>query len=272
MNFYPMNLSISNIAWANADRKRVADVLASENVKFIDVAPLLLVKSLNDYSEQELNKVIKFWNEKGVSFSGMQSLFYELKNIKFFESEKSFKLSVDYFKKIALFSTKVNVDKLVFGCPKQRSFDKDRVSIEIVRSFFNQIASICEDYELDLCIEPNAKEYGCNFLNTTEEAVLFVKTIDSDRAKINFDTGAVIMSGKDPAEEFVKYADFIGHIHISRPMLRPVDTKFMDHKNLSEKIKNMGYNKGIAIEMLCGKEDHPYECLRKAIQVLRLYE
>ena len=81
-----MKLSISNIAWANADRKRVADILVSENVKFIDVAPLLLVKSLNAYSEQELNKVIKFWNEKGISFSGMQSLFYELKNIKFFES------------------------------------------------------------------------------------------------------------------------------------------------------------------------------------------
>ncbi len=59
---------------------------------------------------------------------------------------------------------------------------------------------------------------------------------DNTLTKINFDTGAVIMSGKDPTEEFVKYADFIGHIHISRPMLRPVNTKFMDHKNLSEKI------------------------------------
>ncbi len=266
-----MNLSISNIAWANADRKRVADILVSENVKFIDVAPLLLVKSLNDYSDQELNKVIKFWNEKGISFSGMQSLFYELKNIKFFESEKSFKNSIDYFKKIVMFSKKASIDKLVFGCPKQRSFDKNEVPIEVVRSFFNQIARICEDHKLDLCIEPNAKEYGCNFLNTTEEAALFAKSIDSDHAKINFDTGAVIMSGKDPVEEFEKYADIIGHIHISRPMLLPVDAVYMDHKNLSEKIKNMGYNKGIAIEMLCGEED-PYSCLRKAIEVLKIYE
>ncbi len=57
--------------------------------------------------------------------------------------------------------------------------------MEIVDNFFKKIVQICEDNNLILCLEPNAKEYGCNFLNTTEDTCEFIEKIDSKNIKLN---------------------------------------------------------------------------------------
>ena len=123
-----------------------------------------------------------------------------------------------------------------------------------------------------LCLEPNAKEYNCNFLNTTKETIDFVKLMNSNYAKINFDTGTVLMNKENPTE-IIKYAyPFIGHIHVSSPMLKPVHENTMDHLSFSNYLKEQNYSEGISIEMLTEKyKVNTVDAIEKAINVFKKF-
>lgn len=264
-----MKFSISNIAWKKEENETVIDVLFKNNIRNIDVAPLLVVDSLIDYKDESINVYKNFWGKKKINLLGMQSIFYESKEKNIFDNNQEYFL--DYFNKVAKFSKKANIEKIVFGCPRQRSFG-EKTSKKEVYDFFKKIVNICENYELFLCLEPNAKEYNCNFLNTTKETIDFVKLMNSNYAKINFDTGTVLMNKKNPTE-IIKHAySFIGHIHISSPMLKPVHENSMDHLSFSNYLKQQNYDKGISIEMLTEKyKVNTVDAIEKAINVFKKF-
>jgi sugar phosphate isomerase/epimerase len=267
-----MILSVSNIAWRKEDRGDVLRILSSSGIRHIDVAPLLVVDSLNSYTDKEIIDYLFFWKSKNISPIGMQSLFYEMKNINFFSSKISIAESTIYFENIALFSKKLGVRHLVFGCPKQRSFDKTKTSMTTIDDFFKKIVEICENNDLILCLEPNAKEYGCNFLNTTEDTCEYIEKINSKNMKLNFDTSTVILNNNDPVNTFNTCFDHISHVHVSKPMLSPVDEKFIDHKSLSEAMIEKKYPGCVSVEMITKNRNNLKQNLNNAISVLKNYQ
>ena len=245
-----MKYSISNIAWKPHHNIEVANILKDGGIKHIDVAPLLAVSSLESSYDSQLEDFINFWDEYGISPFAMQSLFYEKKEINFFDSFINVDKMLDYFDAVTSMAKKMSVKSMCLGCPKQRSHDANIVDPNLVRDFFINLASICASKELILCLEPNSTVYGCNFLTNTDDTASFIRSISMDNLKLNFDTSTILLNDADPGVMFEKHNDIIGHVHISRPYLKPVTRETFNHQELASMIGHSNYDEGITIEML----------------------
>jgi sugar phosphate isomerase/epimerase len=245
-----MKCSFSSIAWSKEDTDDVIEILISNGIRHIDLVPSQVVNTLDAFEVNQISDFKKKWFTKGFSVIGMQSLFYERKDLKFFQSERSVQDSITHFRRIANLAKQLEITSLVLGSPQQRKIDAKKDSSDLIRFFFRQLSSICVENELTLCLEPNSLHYDTNFLTTTAETAKFIEDLSLPAIMMNFDTGCEVMNQVDPIESFSRYDDIIGHIHISAPYLKPVTLDCIDHTKFANLLRRKMYNKGIAIEML----------------------
>ena len=108
-------------------------------------------------------------------------------------------------KKCVDIGAQVGAAALVFGSPRNRLMPagKEKESESVAVDFFGEIGDYAFQNGVFFCVEPNPKEYGANFLCTTDEAAGFVKKVKSKGLKINLDCGAVALNGENPVHRSV---------------------------------------------------------------------
>lgn len=262
-----MKFSISSLAWKREEDEEVRDLLVSQNVHNIDIIPLHVVKNVTTNIE-DVSNYKKFWSDYKIEILGMQSLFYEKRDILLFSSENSIKESLSYFVKVSDLAYALGCSSLIFGSPKQRNLSIDFVSNESIQSFFKEMSKICKRHNQTICIEPNSKLYGTNFLTSTREVAEFVIALDIVNIRMNFDTGCDIMNNEDPIRSFEEFGHLAHHIHISAPNLKCVDDTIMDHKGFSKILKKSNYTGGVSIEMI-RNEKKSIDNIRNALSVFK---
>ena len=112
-------------------------------------------------------------------------------------------------------------------------------------------------------MEPNPEIYGTNFLNTTTEAVDFVKKINNQGLKVNVDMGTIIHNNES-LDVIANNIDFINHIHISEPYLEPITEREI-HTELYKLLKKYSYGNFISIEM---KNTNDIQLVKNAIHYI----
>lgn len=264
-----MSLSISNIAWNPNLDDSIAELLNKHDVHCIDIAPGKYFNNLMEVETSEILSVKHFWDMRRISIIGMQSLFYGTKGFNVFGETYADMLS--YLGIICKTASILGARFLTFGSPKNR--DRSRLSdsetLDRALSFFYKAGKIAQNHNVVLCLEPNPKEYGANFLTTTNETYNFIKMLNHPNIKLQLDVGALILND-ETIKDIDMSSDMIGHIHISEPQLRPVGTNQAEHSLFSLTIKKLESNK--TIEMLTTDAGNPLEVIEKSlIFAKRLY-
>ena len=98
-----------------------------------------------------------------------------------------------------------------------------------------------------LTLEPNAPEYGADFLTSYEEVVLLCRKIDSESIKPQIDTGCLWMVGQEPLDAL--NFTLPHHIHISVPNLTEVPGN-MSFSTFFESLKLSAYAGWVTIETI----------------------
>ena len=240
------NLCISNIAWVNSQDEQMYKYLKDKHIKYIEIAPTRII----DNPYKNIKKAIKITDNLkknyGIEVKSMQSIWFgKTENI--FESEKSRLELIDYTKKAIDFAKAINCTNLVFGNPKNRNMNDSQKNTTEALNFFREIGKYALEKNIIIAIEPNPTIYNTNFLNTTKEAIEFVKKINMPSIKINYDLGTVIANKEDLKilEENLKY---INNIHISEPFLNIIKKRNI-HKKVIKILKQKNYQHIISIEM-----------------------
>lgn len=242
-----MNLTISNIAWSEEEDLEMFEYLKSKNIKYLEVAPTRLIKD-NPYDKLEEAIIIKN-NLKtlyDLNIVSMQSIWFgKTENI--FESLESYNALIDYTKKCIDFANAIGCNNLVFGCPKNRTIKDYNIDYPKAVNFFTTLGKYALNNDVVISIEPNPTIYNTNFLNTTSETIDFVKKINIESIKINYDLGTVIENNED-LNILKENLNLINHIHISEPNLETIKKRDLT-ENLIKELKYQNYNKTISIEM-----------------------
>ena len=73
---------------------------------------------------------------------------------------------LDHLKTVIKYAKLLGARLIVFGSPKNRSYvgEYDEDKKEIALNFFKNLNEMAQYHKITVCIEPNAREYGCNFL------------------------------------------------------------------------------------------------------------
>jgi len=242
-----MRLAISNIAWNELEDNEIYGFLKKMNIVDLEIAPTRMIKE-NPYDNIELARIkaddllLKY----SLSIKSMQSIWYgKTENI--FESEDSYFKLLEYTKKSIDFANAINCTNIVFGCPKNRNmFDYKRDYLKAV-DFFRQVGEYASDRDVVIAVEPNPTIYNTNFLNTTIEAIEFVKDVNMKNVKINYDLGTVI-ENNESINVIKDNLHLINHIHISEPNLDVINHKTLI-RDLFFLLKKEKYDKLVSIEM-----------------------
>ena len=245
-----MNLTISNIAWQVENDFEMYDFLKNHDLKGLEVAPTRIFGN-DPYSNLDEVKVFKnkFKKDFGLKIVSLQSICFG-KNEAIFSSVEERNILLNYIKEAIDFASVLECENLVFGCPKNRNISEGQENIAI--DFFTEIGNYANDKNTIFALEPNPVIYGTNFLNTTQQALDFVKKCNVDGLKVNFDLGTVIYNDEN-LSVLNDNLQWINHVHISEPYLNEIQNREL-HKELAAILKNQNYQNFISLEMKSGSE------------------
>ena len=185
-----MQVSISNIAWEKDEEPEIAELLQRLGVTAVDVAPSKYFQNMSSASDSDISNVRHWWNERGISVYGMQSLLYGTKGLNVFGDSDSQERLLAHLGHVCRIAEGLGAKRLVFGSPKNRDRTglTDSEAEDIALQFFGRLGDIARSHGVVVTLEPNPVCYGTNWITTTKEACSFVKALGNPGIAMQLDT------------------------------------------------------------------------------------
>ena len=258
-----MKLAISNIAWKAEWDNTIYSYLKEQGIQGLEIAPTRI------FPEKPYEKLEEatFWAKKlkenyQLEIPSMQSIWFgRSENI--FANEKERNSLLDYTKKAIDFAAAVKCGNLVFGCPRNRSYEGE-YPLGIATEFFKELGDYAYSKGTVLAMEANPTLYNTNFMNETAQALEFVKQVNSGGFLVNLDMGTMIYN-KESLFVLNGNIEYINHIHISEPGLALIEKRQL-HDELAELLRQENYKKFVSIEM---KTQEDIEKVKEAVNYMK---
>ena len=262
-----MRLSVSNIAWSNDDEAALPDLLQSCGVQAIDVAYTRYWPRLQDAVPAARQVLRGRLAQAGISINGMHSLVYGRPELRLFGEAAARDGLLQHLEAVCALAADLGAGPLVFGSPQNRA--RGSVSFAQARAqalpFFHRLAETAATCGVTICLEPNPAVYGCDFLQTLDEAGEVVAAIDHPGLRLTLDTGIMTINGEAVEAGIERWFGLIGHVHISEPQLAPIGSGGVDHRRFARTLRRLGYRGTPAVEMRASGDNRNLPVLRDAL-------
>jgi D-psicose/D-tagatose/L-ribulose 3-epimerase len=139
---------------------------------------------------------------------------------------------------------------IVFGAAqnRRRSNLEYEKALSLAARFFHKTASVASDKGVTVCLEPLSIEYGCDFINTAEEAYDLVSLVHHNNFGLLLDTGVMALNNESAPDVIERYRDKIVHIHVNDPFLWSPGSAGIDHRLIGKALSELHYTGWISIE------------------------
>lgn len=248
-------LMVSNICVQHISQFQFANLLKLFNIKFVQIAPTTLIKSWDNLDSLDLS----IYTKNNIIPFSYQSILYGSGHLNIFNVETHCDLKSHLFKIIN--NAHLNQIKiLVFGCPQNRKvLDNDIDNDLIFINFFKDIAMYIQEkhYDVTICIEPNSKAYGCNYINNILHANKLVKQINSNKIMMMVDMGNMLMENENITDIFL--CDKLYNVDIANAQMLPLNTYENYHKDIINVLRQIEYKNKINLEMKINVTDEKTE-------------
>lgn len=259
-----MKLSISNIAWDTELNSEIYNEMYKQGYQGLEIAPTKVCQ-IEPYSN--IDRIKEWWKEVkkayGFQISSIQSIWYGRKE-NIFSSESAYNFLIDYTERAIELAGAIECHNIVFGCPYNRRINGDfEYCYEKSKDFFRRLGDTAIKNNTVIAIEPIPVSHNTNFLNTTIDAINYIRELGTDGVKLNLDIGTMI-SNEESSSIISTNVDIINHIHISEPGLLPIQERVL-HKEIIKYLKCNDYKGFLSIEM----RENDFETVKSAITYLR---
>ena len=261
-----MRISISNIAWEKDEEPRIAELLQRLGVTAVDVAHSKYFPDAAGATDEGIRKVRRWWEERGISIYGMQSLLYGTKGLNVFGDRESQERLLQHLGHVCRIAEGLGAKRLVFGSPKNR----DRSGLtgseadDIALRFFSRLGDIAQSHGVVITLEPNPVCYGTNWITTTTEAHDFVNELGNPGIAMQLDTGTVITNSED-RDTIASVKDAAGHVHLSEPKLLPLCLAPLGHNDVFRAAAGIAPGT-VTIEMLTKGQGSTEELVERSVR------
>ncbi|ULL19030.1 sugar phosphate isomerase/epimerase [Paenibacillus sp. H1-7] len=253
-----MKYSISNIAWNSVEDEAIINLLPSYGFTGVEIAPTKINEKPLEITKDDAREYKKYWLSKNIEVVAMQSLLYGRPDLTIFGDKKTRKETLEYLIKIIELGVQIGVKAFVFGSPKNRlvgNTPKDTIN-EIALSFFGKLGEVANSHGAVFCIEPNPRDYGCDYIINTNEAIELVKNVNQRGFGLHLDAAAMTLNSEDIPLVLESAIDYTNHFHISEPYLEPIGSSGkVNHSSIAAVLKKLNYSKYISIEMKQQSQD-----------------
>ena len=245
-----MKLAISNLAWESSQEEAVFGLMKKYGYTGLEIAPTKVfpVEPYGNLAQAEkwAEDLRDLWQIEVVS---LQSIWYGRKE-NLFASAEDYAFLLDYTRQAINFAYAVGAKNLVFGCPKNRKLPAQgnkETCDAAAEDFFHAVGEYAAEKGVTVGMEANPAIYDTNFINTTQEALGFIKNVNSVGCKLNLDVGTML-ANKEMVAVIADETEAISHVHISEPYLAVIEKRAM-HKELAALLRSKKYEGYVSIEM-----------------------
>jgi sugar phosphate isomerase/epimerase/nucleoside-diphosphate-sugar epimerase len=235
-------LAISNLSFSNELSDDVIEQIKKDyGIKYNELAPN------KTFGDNFIDKEMDYF--KSFNAYSFQAILYPHPWSIFDDRE----LTINYIKKLIDIGNTIGIKIIVFGSPKNRVIDeKNYMEYEKKAiSFFKEIGDYAWKYNICVCIEPNARVYGCNYITNSNEGVELVKNVNSNGFGLHLDTGCMYLENENILEQLIKNISYVKHIHFSVPKLKALcDFNEINFSFLYNELIKCKYDGLISIEMI----------------------
>lgn len=241
-------ISISNIAWPIDADEEAYEFARSLGFQGIEIAP---ARTFSDWAAVDEAKEFRIYlSNLDLVIPALQGILFGVKNCELFSSHATRRNLAYHLAKVARIAGVLGAGACVFGAPKVRDPGvlSPQVAREIAITFFRDVADIFESEGSTLAFEANATVYDCRFINTTGQALDFVREIDRPGIRLQLDTGTIFLEKENPII-VADAAPLASHFHASEPRLATLGTHQVDHSSIGEALRNTDYAGWRSVEM-----------------------
>jgi sugar phosphate isomerase/epimerase len=218
----------------------------------LEIAPFTLAEDISFLPSSEVEKINETSAKTGIKIIGTHWLLVKPDGLSISTNEKNIrKKTSQYLCKLVEFTSKIGGEIMVFGSPKQRKINEGQTYKEVKENFKEVILPVlelCEKNKVYLCLEPLARS-ETNFINRAEEAIEIIEEIAHPYFKLHLDVKAMSDEGK-PIPEIIEIgAKYLKHFHVNDKNLLGPGFGEIDYKPIIEKLKEVGYNGWLSVEV-----------------------
>ena len=262
-----MRLAISNIAWDIAEDTSVAKLLGKFGVDAIDVAPGKYFPDPANAKDEDIANVRRWWAGHEIEITGMQALLFGTVGLNVFGDSKSQQAMLEHLRAVCRIGAGLGATRLVFGSPKNRDRSglSDAQALEQAVSFFRRLGYTAQEHGVIVCLEPNPTQYGANFMTTNAETAHVVAAVGHEAIRMQFDAGALTITGESPEALLECSSRLIGHVHASEPDLVPLGDGGTDHQLMHRALSQHLPEHLVSIEMVATKEEPHLQSIERAL-------
>lgn len=268
-----MKLAISNIAWNFDEDEVISRLMQQHSITGVEIAPTKVWPKPLEASNEDIAAYAQFWRSQGIKVSSMQALLFGRPDLTIFETPEKRNETLEYLKGIIRVGGQLGAEVLVFGSPKNRLVhDLDREQIkEIAVEFFRKLGQTAADHDTVFCIEPNPKEYGCDFVNTSAEGRELVANVNHKGFGLHLDAAGMTLSKEDLKSELTKSIPVLSHFHVSEPNLQPIGTGGVNHDLFARTLRLGDYSRWYSVEMRAPGGENALGVAKALQTVLKFY-
>jgi D-psicose/D-tagatose/L-ribulose 3-epimerase len=244
-----IRLSCSNLAWDPGEDAIAYAKLRMLGFTGIEIAPTRVWSNWVNATPKNAASLKQKLADEGFVVPALQAIFFGKSKLKLFDPGSRNEI-LNHMVSLAEVAQTMESKVLVFGAPKMRDAGqlKHDQAVEVATPLLRQMAGICHDHGTRLCIEPNAREYGCNFIWTTAQAKDLIMHVDHPGFGLHLDAAAMHLEGEVGPEAIRKYFSEIQHFHVSEPGLARLQSSTVDHLANLLTLQSKGYKGWVSLE------------------------
>lgn len=264
-----MKLAFSTLAWEPVHDALVRAALARRDVRGIEVAPLKYWPQAPDVPSATLASFKYGWSQAGISVVALQGILFGLPELQLFGSQEQRQALERHLVGMCMMAATLGAGVVVLGAPKNRVRGElsEDAAMEQAAPLLYRVASEAHDIGVVLCVEPQPRMYGSDFIRTTEEAMRLVDVVNHPGFGVHFDAGASAINGESDAV-VLRALQAARHYHASEADLLPLGAGTVDHHHLGAMIRAASYNQWLSIEMRGASTDPVSDTIERAIDVV----
>jgi len=268
-----VNIAVSNIAWTAEEEPAVALALQELGIHHVEIAPTKIWDNPLSVADNEVQKYKDFWAKYDIDVVAFQSMLFGRTDLTLFDDEGTRQKTADYLTKFIELAGRIGAEVLVFGSPKNRQVKNisQEEAWRVAKIFFGELGNVAITNQTNLCVEPNAKEYECNFVTTAAEGLKLVEEVDNLGFELHLDAAIMAMEGDDPQKSIENAREHLRHFHISAPFLQPIEEKKVNHQAFADALRAINYQHYTSIEMRPGDAGTNVERVQNAVKIAQKY-
>ena len=266
------SLAVCNEIWGDVPIEQVFEKASGLGYDGVELAPFTLAESVSQIASAQRSRIRRAAEEAGVKIVGLHWLFLSPDGLHLTSPDAAVRRrSADYLKQLVDFCADLGGQVMVFGSPKQRSFEPpDSHSDAFVRAVevLREAVPTLRAREVMLCFEA-LSPVETNFVNTAEQAVALADAVgDPEAVDIMLDVKAMGSMPGGFEANLARFGSRAKHLHANDPSGKGPGMTDLDFGRVLQAAKQAGYRGWISVEPFDYSPD-PDTVARTAIDTLK---